>query len=75
MLGRNKEGAHVADKRLGNAGQQIDRLTGHGLKIGTTGKKERPQRQGAGGSRAEAVKAFVRLQTDVQFRALPLVPD
>jgi hypothetical protein len=47
-VGRNEEGTHVADKRLGNAGQQLDRLTGHGLKIGATGKKNGLNGRGQG---------------------------
>ena len=45
---RGEKGAHVLDERLGYAGRQLDRLTGHGLKIGSLQNK-RPQRVGRRG--------------------------
>jgi hypothetical protein len=42
---RGEESAHVLEERLGYAGWQLDRLTGHGRNIGAFGSKVTVLRQ------------------------------
>lgn len=48
---RGEVGAHVADERFRNGGRQIDRLVGHGLKIGISGEISTQYAEAATGNR------------------------